>query len=654
VPADAEAVVFADEAEFLASLALDLVRNTHRERWWWRGVIGTAFPGQPPTLARLLRDRPAQVPPALALLASQGCAAEVVQALAPSEAREVLGAICHAYGIDHLAAILDRQPQNGGSRSQGQSPAPHQGRANHPDHATPALSAATAETTPDTTLPHAAPNTAHTGERQIQDAPWAAILAPGAVPPTLERTQACLLGVALTLHARPAAPRAQNFATALQRWRPNADPSPPPPAQRTPLLSAMPKHRPPPSAGGDGHEAASIQPGTKRPAPIEAANTPPPRPHAVDAAAPKPPARAAPLAGSPDGTAQHVDISPPLAPWHIMAKADAASATLRGSMGKTGEGGFPNTARGQPATPDAVPEGARADDEACPPHVADAVLAPTPVAPAKRADEPMPAPGPPADSAFAEGGAETALSGVFFLINLMIALDLPACFEETWQLESGLGAWGVLEALGRALVPPEAAHPGDPLWCALKNLGGCGVDELGCALPDRVDYAMPALWHEHRPDPSDRALYWSENTGTIRVWTAAGYVSNEIFVSPGISEAAGHALAQHCTGETDLRHADFNQAPLADLPAQHCASLHAALRRWLRLVIPFLRLRLARAGIDADPKLFERPGRLFVTSTHVDLVMPENAVWLPVRRAGLDRNPGWLGDFGRIILFHYE
>jgi hypothetical protein len=48
------------------------------------------------------------------------------------------------------------------------------------------------------------------------------------------------------------------------------------------------------------------------------------------------------------------------------------------------------------------------------------------------------------------------------------------------------------------------------------------------------------------------------------------------------------------------------------------------------------------------------PGRLYVTSSHVDLVLPLAAADLAVRRAGLDRDPGWLPAFGRVVYFHFD
>jgi hypothetical protein len=38
----------------------------------------------------------------------------------------------------------------------------------------------------------------------------------------------------------------------------------------------------------------------------------------------------------------------------------------------------------------------------------------------------------------------------------------------------------------------------------------------------------------------------------------------------------------------------------------------------------------------------------------VDVVMSRDAVSIAVRLAGLDRDPGWLPSFGRIIKIHFE
>ena len=40
--------------------------------------------------------------------------------------------------------------------------------------------------------------------------------------------------------------------------------------------------------------------------------------------------------------------------------------------------------------------------------------------------------------------------------------------------------------------------------------------------------------------------------------------------------------------------------------------------------------------------------------THVDVVMNLEAIDLAARISGLDQDPGWVPELGRIVLFHFE
>ena len=84
----------------------------------------------------------------------------------------------------------------------------------------------------------------------------------------------------------------------------------------------------------------------------------------------------------------------------------------------------------------------------------------------------------------------------------------------------------------------------------------------------------------------------------------------------------------------------------------------AWLRRWLALSLPYARLRLALAlGLDPaddlDRPLLARRGALYVSATHVDLTLSLESTSIAVRLAGLDRNPGWIAEYGRVVLFHF-
>src|SRR5213075_339997 len=76
VPANAESVLFRDEAELIACLARDWLNGT--TAWWWVTLFGTS-PGD--AVVRALVNGARAVPAALELLARSGRACEFVRAL---------------------------------------------------------------------------------------------------------------------------------------------------------------------------------------------------------------------------------------------------------------------------------------------------------------------------------------------------------------------------------------------------------------------------------------------------------------------------------------------------------------------------------------------------------------------------------------------
>lgn len=76
----------------------------------------------------------------------------------------------------------------------------------------------------------------------------------------------------------------------------------------------------------------------------------------------------------------------------------------------------------------------------------------------------------------------------------------------------------------------------------------------------------------------------------------------------------------------------------ARLPRRWLLQARRALRRYARIDLTALVCR--RAWVSATP-------------THLDAIYPLDDVDLRLRRAGLDRDPGWLPWFGRIVHFHF-
>jgi hypothetical protein len=78
------------------------------------------------------------------------------------------------------------------------------------------------------------------------------------------------------------------------------------------------------------------------------------------------------------------------------------------------------------------------------------------------------------------------------------------------------------------------------------------------------------------------------------------------------------------------------------------------LRRFLHFVMPYVRRRLSQLlPVVTIGEVFQRQGKLVLSSSHVDLVMGMSQISVPVRLAGLDANPGWVPDFGRVVSFYF-
>ena len=178
VPANAEAVLFADQAEMLACLARDWLTGVVPARWWWRGLLhGTAVDEM---LLPAWRDAPEHLPAALTHLAAWNLALPFVRALGTEAAGTLLRKVvrAHAVGID-----VEVQPskaddatdiKNGAGEELSVEPAPFP--------------------------------------------PWRRWV-PEASANGLDVEQQCFLGVALMLQRAPQVARAATFAGEVIRWR---------------------------------------------------------------------------------------------------------------------------------------------------------------------------------------------------------------------------------------------------------------------------------------------------------------------------------------------------------------------------------------------------------------------------------------------------
>jgi hypothetical protein len=279
---------------------------------------------------------------------------------------------------------------------------------------------------------------------------------------------------------------------------------------------------------------------------------------------------------------------------------------------------------------------------------------------------------------FSTEGVVTRLGGIFYLIHALQALHVPAAFERGWHLADTAGSWGALDLIARALLGCRFAEH-DPIWQALAHLARWpaeahpGAATSGALSPHAggCDPAFRAAadWPLALDDPLDR-LTWSAAGSRVWVWSRGGYL-----LAAGRSTVANRTAAvrrvrgYHTQGARAL--APLASAPAHEIPWMPPAVLPrgcpARLGRWAAAVAPAVlrRLRLAldaSAGVPCRASSRARsvrralavPGRLYVTASHVDVVIPLRCIDLRVRRAGLDRDPGWLPSYGRVVYFHFE
>ncbi len=210
-----------------------------------------------------------------------------------------------------------------------------------------------------------------------------------------------------------------------------------------------------------------------------------------------------------------------------------------------------------------------------------------------------------------EEAVVTSLAGVFYLVNLIRELDLPHCFDDQCPLSRTIGAWGVLELLARGILSRSSlVTQNDLIWKILAQ-----ADHRELPIPPGVNFYLP---HD---------LYLPQK------WQSYKFSSLSV--------------------NQDMQPIHSAHPLLKDL--------NPSVFRWLEFVIPFIcSLLHERLNItsprqqDWIPVLIVYPGKVYLTTSHVDVVMSLDHISMPVRVAGLDCNPGWVPDFGRVFYFHFS
>jgi hypothetical protein len=635
VPATAEAVLFADETELLACLALDWCRGRFAELWWWRGL----FANRPcPSWTAVWLKKPELIPAAVELLAEQREVDALARNVTSAEARQLLAAVVERFGLREIAVVLSRAKVESAPvetrLAQEITPPSGEGELRDPVLASAQVPALAMPVRP----------------------PWQRWVAETEVPPDLGVDEQAWLGIALVLQRAPRWARSAQFAEAIRKWIIASARSS---EARLPALRGI-IARPPlakakdtPTSTRTVRETPHCDRDAKGPA--VSLSTRPSEETFV-------PREVRPVAGPPP-------MATPPAQAHER-KGSSAVPVHRIEAG--------------PSSPAIAPRDEQPSSSLAPrsEFLAAADSLPSSSEPFRHPSQPR------------EREIETNFGGVFYLLNAALQLGLYGDFTTPMQPGLALPVWDFLALAGRELAGPDFA--GDPLWQLLAELDERSDDESPGAEFDAPDcWQVPADWLKAFPEAS--VWHWSVQSGRMRIEHPEGFMIVDLPTASETTDAQLRSVAEaYASLSFELCLAPLTSGPSqlqrlgadsqlstfnSQLPAR-CADsqlstlrvtalarnathggnsqLPSPLQRWLDWLCGYLRARLPRAlgfptgSTAALTLLLEQPARVQTTATYVRVFFSLAQHPLEIRVAGLDRDPGWVPAAGRNFAFYYE
>ena len=561
VPATAEAVIFADQAELLACLARDWCEGSAVTHWWWQSLFKGIDIANTILLAWL--ETPEYIPVALQYLAEMRKVVAFVRSLSANNVRILLQSIIRSFALHKLQTAIESVLDEGNHMT-GQPQEPTLQIINEQ----PTKGAASVSLT-----------------RSIHyRAPWHPWV-PESEESGLQREQQCLLGIGLMLQRAPTVVRTHSFAQKLIQWdqaEKPADPGSALNAGANPGPAIIPERYPTTSSDARAAEGNSPET-TSRESGLEEHSK---------------------VVETPDG------VQTPPVPGPSLPPQQPGSELLP-AVGQNRQAKEDHLS---PATASPTP----ANNE-----IADAVSSPkVPI--------------------------ETALGGLFYLINVGLFLNLYSDFTSPTQAGIELSIWDFIALLGQRLIGEELQD--DPAWCLLAKLAGRSEQEApGMDFEPPESWRLPVEWLE--PFAGEGTWYWSVDNGRLRVEHPGQILVLDLPLESG-------EPTQQLLRETQ-RYAGFAALERAGQPRTEWEHPDLPLARWLSWLMPYVPARLCLAldlenGEELPHILCEHLARVFVTAAHLDVVFSLDELPVEIRLAGLDRDPGWLPAAGRFIAFHFE
>jgi hypothetical protein len=214
------------------------------------------------------------------------------------------------------------------------------------------------------------------------------------------------------------------------------------------------------------------------------------------------------------------------------------------------------------------------------------------------------------------------------------------------EVSAWAGLWLLPSALARLRIADVVSAHGAGLGAVYMRalsarLGVPGDDPALVALPqpspdpvgDASFLAAPAWRPLAAPHARASPAFALRRAGRYRLLTdRAGRLT--------FACTAERCRIRRLAGGSSVRRRPDAAAPPPDLAIR---AVHLALAKYLR--------RAAGIGLR---RLVHRRGLVVATATHVDVTFPGDVIELPVRRAGLDLDPGWVPWLGRVVAYHYD
>jgi len=285
----------------------------------------------------------------------------------------------------------------------------------------------------------------------------------------------------------------------------------------------------------------------------------------------------------------------------------------------------------------------------------DAAAAVAPVGP--HSETTQPAPEPVARAASIETfdiipvpTVHTQFGGIFYLLNAAIALELYGDFTAPRAPGLALSPWDWLALTGQRWFGEPFEH--DPVWKVLAALAGRDAHDA----PGH-EFAAPGQWAvaESWLAPWGRVaqVMYHATPRRLRLLHPAGYT---LLDGPRDSRRTPAQQARAwCHARASLRGAALRRS--SNVPRSSRARTPTA--RWMGWLLGYLQARLARSlgvapDIDVPTLVCRHDADVVCSITSVDVSLSLAALPLPLRVAGLDRDPGWIPAAGRAIAFHFE